>query len=66
MDKSTTSLIIIDSTSVDFIADATAGIYILYASLPALQTRLSQLIYLYLILEVQDRYEEYIKTKRGN
>jgi len=54
-----TSLIIIDSTSVDFIADATAGIYILYASLPALQTRLSQLIYLYLILEVQDRYEEY-------
>lgn len=56
----TTSLIIIDSTSADFtVVDATAGIYILQASLPYLQTRLSQLIYLYLILKIQDRYEEY-------
>jgi len=52
-----TSLIIIDSTSVDFtIVDS---ICILTASLSALQTRLSQLIYLYLILKVQDRYQEY-------
>jgi hypothetical protein len=54
-----TSLVIIDSTSVNFIADATAGIYILYANLSALQTKLSQLIYLYLILKIQDRYQEY-------
>ena len=54
-----TSLIIYDSTSVNFISDATAGIYILYASLSALDTKLSQLIYLYLILKTQDRFEEY-------
>jgi len=54
-----TSLIIIDSSVVSFTVDTTAGIYILTASLSALQTKLSQLIYLYLILKVQDKYQDY-------
>lgn len=49
-----TSLTIIDSTSVQFVADTTAGIYILYGSLDAFSTELSKMIYLYLLLK---RYE---------
>jgi len=54
-----TSLMIIDSTATNFIADSTAGIYILYTSLSDLTTKLSQLIYLYLILKLQGRFQEY-------
>ncbi len=54
-----TALTIIDSTSVEYISDATAGIFILYASLDSLSTQLSKMIYLYLILMLYDRYEEY-------
>jgi len=54
-----TALTIIDSTSVSYIQDSTAGIYVLYASLDALTTELSKMIYLYLILQLYGRFEEY-------
>jgi len=54
-----TSLIMIDSTSVSLVADATAGIYILYGSYDALTTQLSKLIYLYLRLETLDDFSLY-------
>jgi hypothetical protein len=54
-----TSLIMIDSTSVSFVGDATAGIYILYGSYDALNTELSKLIYLYLRLETLDDFSLY-------
>jgi len=54
-----TALTIVDSTSVDFICDATANICILTASLEALNTELSKMIYLYLILKLYGRFEEY-------
>jgi len=54
-----TALTIIDSTSVSFVSDTTAGIFILYASLDSLSTELSKMIYLYLTLMLYDRYEQY-------
>ncbi len=54
-----TALTIIDSTSVSFVSDATAGIFILYASLDSLSTELSKMIYLYLALMIYDRFEQY-------
>jgi len=54
-----TSLIMIDSTSVSFVGDATAGIYILYGSYDALTTELSKLIYLYLRLETLEDFSLY-------
>ncbi len=54
-----TALTIVDSTSVSFVSDATAGTYILYATLDILSTELSKMIYLYLTLKLYDRYEEY-------
>ncbi len=54
-----TALTIVDSTSVSFVYDATAGIFILYATLDILSTELSKMIYLYLTLQLYDRYEEY-------
>ena len=47
-----TSLTIIDSTSVNLITDSTAGTAILYANFESLNTPLSQLIYLYLDLKI--------------
>jgi len=46
-----TSLILVDSTSVSFVSDATAGIYILSGSYSAFTTQLSKMIYLYLRLQ---------------
>lgn len=54
-----TSLTVVDSTAVTFICDATANICILSASLEALTTELSKMIYLYLILKLYGRFEEY-------
>ena len=54
-----TALTIVDSTSVNLISDATSGIYILNASYNYITTELARMIYLYLILKVQNRYEEY-------
>jgi hypothetical protein len=54
-----TALTVIDSTSVSFFSDASAGIFILHASLDALDTELSKMIYLYLVLQLYGRFEEY-------
>jgi len=54
-----TALTIIDSTSVSYVSDATAGIFILYGSLDAFSTELSKMIYLYLVLKLYGRYQEY-------
>ena len=54
-----TSLILIDSTAVSFVSDATAGIYILYGSYTSLSTELSKLIYLYLRLETLGDFSLY-------
>ncbi len=50
-----TSLTVVDSISVSF--DSTA--IILYATLDNLSTELSKMIYLYLVLKLYDRFEEY-------
>ena len=52
-----TSLVIVDSTAVDFIGDATSGI--LYATLDSLTTELSKMVYLYLTLQLYGRFQEY-------
>ena len=54
-----TSLTVIDSTAVSFFSDTSAGIYILRASLSALTTELSKMVYLYLILQLYGLFEEY-------
>lgn len=54
-----TSLIFVDSSAISFVADATAGVYILYANYNALSTKLSKLIYLYLRLEVLGDFSLY-------
>lgn len=54
-----TSLTIIDSTSVSIITDSTAGTSILFASYDSLDTCLSKLIYLYLQLKIYENYELY-------
>ena len=54
-----TALTIIDSASVSFIGDSTSGVYVLHASLSALTTELSKMIYLYLTLKLYSRYQEY-------
>ena len=52
-----TAITIIDSTAVSFVGDATSGI--LYASLNALTTELSKMVYLYLSLQRYGRFQEY-------
>ena len=54
-----TALTIIDSTSVQFVGDATSNTYILYGSYDSLSTELSKMIYLYLMLERYGVYEPY-------
>ncbi len=55
-----TSLVIIDSTSsISLVSDSTTGISILTCSFSTLTTELSKLIYLYLNLEIYDRYDDY-------
>lgn len=54
-----TALTVIDSTAVSYVSDSSAGIYILYASYNALTTELSKMIYLYLILELYGRFQDY-------
>ena len=54
-----TSVTLIDSTSVEFFQDSTAGITILYGGYELLQTNLSKLIYLYLRLETLDDFTLY-------
>jgi len=54
-----TSLILIDSTGVSFVSDATADIYILYGSYNSFSTELSKLIYLYLRLQTLDDFSLY-------
>lgn len=54
-----TALVILDSTAVSYFEDATAGIFILYATLDSLSTELSKMIYLYLTLKLYDRFEHY-------
>lgn len=54
-----TSFIFIDSTSISFVSDATAGIYILSANYNSLSTELSKLIYLFLRLEVLGDFSLY-------
>jgi len=60
--QDSTSLNIIDSTSVGLITDATTGITTLYANLDSLSTSLSKEIYLYLKLHIYDSYEGYNST----
>jgi len=54
-----TSLTVIDSTSINFISDSSAGIYILYANIDALTTELSKMIYLYLTLKIYGEFQRY-------
>jgi len=54
-----TSLTIIDSTSVSIITDATAEFSILYASYDSLDGCLAKLIYLYLQLQIYGSYQLY-------
>lgn len=54
-----TSVSIIDSTSLELVIDATSGLTILYASLDILNTPLSKLIYLYLQLKLYGYYQGY-------
>lgn len=54
-----TSLWIVDSTSTNFVHDATADIYILMANYNSLSTELSKMIYLYLVLETLEEFDLY-------
>lgn len=54
-----TSLWIVDSTSTNFVYDATAEIYILMANYNTLSTELSKMIYLYLVLETLEDFTLY-------
>lgn len=54
-----TSLTIVDSTSVSLVTDATANTVILYANYSRLNTILSKLLYLYLDLKIYSNYENY-------
>jgi len=57
--QDSTALTIVDSTSVEFISDATANIYILKSNYNNLNTTLSKLIYLYLDLKIYSNYQNY-------
>jgi hypothetical protein len=57
--SATFALQVVDSTSVNFAYDSTAGIYILQASLGSLNTTLSKLIYLYLDFKVNGNFGKY-------
>lgn len=57
--EDSTSVTIIDSTSVSIVTDATANITILYANFNILQTTLSKLIFLYLDLKIYGNYQNY-------
>jgi hypothetical protein len=54
-----TSLTIVDSTSISLVTDSTANTAILYANFESLNTPLSKLIYLYLDLKIYNNYENY-------
>jgi len=54
-----TSLTIIDSTSIQLITDSTSNTSILYANFNLLSTPLSKLIFLYLNLKIYNNYENY-------
>lgn len=56
-----TALLLIDSTSINFVGDSTSGI--LYANLNSLTTELSKMIYLYLTLQINGRFDEYNNDK---
>jgi len=60
--QDSTSLTIVDSTSINLITDSTTGTTILYANLESLSTALSKEIYLYLELHIYERYEGYNST----
>lgn len=58
-----TSVTVIDSTSLQIITDATSGITTVYASVDVLITSLSKLIYLYLQFKINQNYELYNNTE---
>jgi len=62
VDSTSFQLLVIDSPTVDFTCDSTTGICILQASLTSLSTELSKLIYLYLDLKVNGRFDKYNNT----
>lgn len=57
--QDSTALTIVDSTSVEFVSDATANVYILKVNYSNLNTTLSKLIYLYLDLKIYSNYQNY-------
>ena len=57
-----TSVVMIDSTSIQVITDATSGITYVYASVNALNTSLSKEIYVYLQFKIYTNYELYNTT----
>lgn len=58
-----TSVTVIDSTSLQIITDTTSGITTVYASVDVLITSLSKLIYLYLQFKINQNYELYNNTE---
>lgn len=54
-----TSLVMIDTTGLSLITDATSNTAILYTMYDSLTTKLAKLIYLYLDLQVRSNYENY-------
>jgi hypothetical protein len=62
VDATSFNLVMIDSTNVSFVCDATTNICILQASLGSLSTELSKLIYLYLDLKVNGNFLNYNNT----
>lgn len=55
-----TSVTMIDTTSgISFVSDTTANVHILSAAYSAMSTDLSKLIYLYLDLQINGRYDNY-------
>lgn len=57
--QDSTSVVLIDSTSVQVITDSTSGITTVYASLDALDTSLSKEVYIYLQFKINSNYEIY-------
>ena len=58
-----TSVVMIDSTSIEVITDSTTGITYVFASLDALSTSLSKEIYLYLQFHIYENWELYDTTE---
>lgn len=57
--QDSTSVVLIDSTSISVVTDSTSGITSVYASLDVLGTSLSKEIYLYLQFKINSNYELY-------